>query len=255
MAETLDEFLKDLGTEESIVDKPLDIPQNTDEEPEKETPEIIKYELDENGYPKNRFGRRKRASDERLRDEVLQLNERVKVLSEVGKFKEEVGDDDLKKLDAIFGTDTAEKLAATNILKEALSGMSLKAKEAALKEIESREEKETGAQKEADDQVDDMLDYVEDEYKLDMSDENVRRGYVTLMEKMSPKDKDGDIKEFADRDAVAEAFVALQKRQDSGKARELAFRSMTRSGESQPSRLPQNAIDRFMEENGLQGSW
>lgn len=256
MADTLEEFLKDLSPkEESILDKPL-IPEKTDKEPEKETPEIIKYELDEDGYPKNRFGRRKRAGDERLRDEVLQLTERVKVLSEVGKFKEEVGDDDLKKVEAIFGTDTAEKLAATNILKEALSGMSEKAKKAALEEIDSREQEETGAQKEADDEVDDMLDRVEDDYKLDMSDENTRRGFITLMEKMSPKYKDtDDIKEFADPDAVAEAYLALQKRSGSSRARELADRSMTRSGESQPSVLPQNAIDRFMEEKGLAGNW
>lgn len=243
--DTLDEFLKDLGTEESIVDKSL-VPEET--EPEKDNEEIEERR-------KNRYTRRREAEAQRLRDENLQLNERVKVLSELGKFKEEVGDDDLKKVEAIFGTDTPEKLAATNILKEALSGMSEKAKQAALKELDSRGEQETEAQKEADGEVDSMLEQVEDDYGLDMSDDNVRNGFLTLMEKMSSKYDDGNIKEFADYDAVAETYVTLQKRQGSGKARELANRSMTRSGESQPSKLPQNAIDRFMEENGLTGNW
>lgn len=249
----LNSFLKELGIpEESLLDKPL-----TETEPEKEGTENKGKiaEVDEDGYPKNRQGRRKRQHDEDLRNEVLQLNERVKVLSELGRFKEEVGDDPLKKIEAIFGTDTPEKLAATNLLKEALTGIKESAKSDVIKEWESREGQETEAQKEADDEVETMLEQVEDEYGLDMSDDNVRRGFITLMEKMSSKHDDGNIKEFADADAVAETYVALQKRQGSSKAKELSSRSMTHSGESQPSRLPQNAVDRFMEENGFQGNW
>ena len=239
MAE-LDSFLKDLGVpEESFLDKPL-----TGTEPEKE-------EVKDDEVFKNRYTRRKEKEAARLRDEVIALNERVKVLSEVGKFREEVGDDALKKVEAIYGTDTPEKLAATNLLKEAL----LNIKEDTLREIDSRGERETEAQKEADSEVDDFLDRVEEDYNLDMSDDNVRKGYITLMEKMSSKYEDGNIKEFADPDAVAETYLALQKRQSSGRAQELASRSMTRSGESQSSKLPQNAIARFMEENGLTGSW
>lgn len=241
--DTLDEFLK--GVEgKSIVDKSL-VPEET--EPEKDNAEIEERK-------KNRYTRRREAENQRLRDENFQLNERVKVLSEVGKFKEEVGDDDLKKLDAIFGTDTAEKLAATNILKEALSGLPEKAKQAALKEIDARGEQETEAQKEADSEVDEFLEKAADE-GLDIDDDNVRGGLITLMERMSKKYPDGNVKEFADDDGVIDAYKELQKRSSSNKARELASRSMTRSGESQPSKLPQNAIDRFMEENGLTGNW
>ncbi len=243
MADTLDDFLGGLK-DESILDKPLTV--EPEEEPEKET-------ADEE-VKKNRYTRRREAEAQRLRDENIQLNERVKVLSEVGRFKEEVGEDDLKKVEAIFGTDTPEKLAATNILKEALSGLTEKAKRETLRELESREEEESGAQAEADDEVDEFLEMAEDE-GLDVEDENTRRGLLTLMERMSRKYNDGNIKEFADPEAVVETYKELQKRQSSTKARELASRSMTRSGESQPSKLPQNAIDRFMTENGLTGNW
>lgn len=254
MADELSDFLKDLGVpEESILDKPLDLEEKTDEAHENESP-VRKVELDEDGYPKNRQGRRKRAKDDELRQEITQLNERVKTLSELGKFKEEVGDDDLKKVEAIFGTDTAERLAATNLLKEALIGMSEKAKVAALQEIESREEKESGAQKEADDEVNEFLNVAKEE-GLDILDDNTHKGLITLMERMSKKYDDGNIKEFADHEAVIETFKELQKRSGSTRAKELASRSMTQSGESQPSKLPQNAIERFMEENGLTGSW
>lgn len=245
MAE-LDEFLKSIKPEESIFDKPLDVTPET-EEPEKDI-------AAEEEIKKNRYTRRREAEAQRLRDENLQLNERVKVLSELGKFKEEVGDDPLKKIEAIFGTDTPEKLAATNLLKEAISGMSDRAKAEALQEIDSRGEKETEAQKEADDEVDGFLETAEDE-GLDIEDESTRKGLITLMERMSSKYSDGNVKEFADPEAVIETYKELQKRQSSGKARELASRSMQRSGESQPSKLEQTAIERYMSENGLQGNW
>lgn len=248
MSDTLEEFLKGIETpEESLLNKPLI--------EEKDTPEEEEISLETEQRLKNRLMRKKEKEADRLRDEVTQLNERVKVLSELGKFKEEVGDDTLKKVEAIYGTDTAEKLAATNLLKEALADIKRQAKEETMSALGARETEETEAQKEADSEVDEMLEQVEDEYGLDMSDDNVRNGYITLMEKMSRKYDDGNIKEFADPDAVADVYLTLQKRQGSTKAKELASRSMQRSGESQPSKLPQNAVDRFMEENGLTGNW
>jgi hypothetical protein len=247
----VNQFLKDLsGEEQSIVDKPL---ITGDEEPGKETPRRM-VELDEDGYPKNRQGRRKRAQDEGLRSEIAQLTERVKVLSEVGKFREEVGEDHLSKVEAIFGTNTPEKLAATNLLKEALQGMSDKAKAEAIKELETRSEKQTEsereAQKEADGEVNEFLETAEDE-GIDISDDNVRSGLITLMERMSKKYDDGNIKEFADAENVVEVFKELQKRTGSSRAKDLASRSMARSGESEPSKLPQNAIDRFVQDAGI----
>lgn len=240
----LDSFLKGLeGEGESILDKPL-----IETEPAKEDTEVEEKK-------KNRYTRRREAEAQRLRDENIQLNERVKVLSELGKFKEEVGDDYLKKAEALFGTDEPNKLAATNLLKELLKDAEDRAEKRFESKLNSRDSEATEAQKEADNEVDEMLEQVEDEYGLDMSDDNVRNGFITLMEKMSSKYNDGNIKEFADPDAVADVYVALQKRQGSTKARELASRSMQRSGESQPSKLPQNAVDRFMEENGLTGNW
>jgi len=237
----LTDFLKEAGGE-SILNKPL----VTDEAPEKETPdEEIK---------KNRYTRRREAEAQRLRDENIQLNERVKVLSEVGKFREEVGDDPLKKIEAIFGTDTPEKLAATNLLKEAISGMSDRAKAEALQEIDSRGEQESEAQKEADDEVDEFLETAEDE-GLDIDDDNTRKGLITLMERMSSKYNDGNVKEFADPEAVIETYKELQKRQGSSKAKDLASRSMTRGGESQPSQLEQSSVERFMAEHGLNRRW
>ena len=245
-------FLKELAGEqpESILDKPLDLGTPADEEAEKPAP-VKRYELDEDGYPKNRLGRRMRSQDEERANEIQQLNERVKQLSEVDRFKQEVGDDHLKKVEAIFGTDTPEKLAATNLLKEALQGMTERAKAETLREIGQEREVETKAQREADNEVDEFLEMAREE-GLNVDDDNVDAGLRTLMGRMSSKYPDGNIKEFADPEAVIETYKELQKRGGSSRARELADRSLTRSGESQPSTLPQNAIERYMKENGLE---
>lgn len=247
----LENFLKDLGaSEESIVDKPLVEPPAPEKEGEDNEEKVFK----------NRYTRRKEQEAQRLRDEVSQLTERVKILSEADKLKQDVGDDYKKLLEPIFGTagedgkyDPKRELATKNLI-AAFEGMKESVKKEFFADIESRQGQETEAQKEADSEVDEFLEIAEDE-GIDVSDDNVRSGLITLMERMSKKYEDGNIKEFADNEAVIETFKELQKRQDSSKARELASRSMTRSGESQPSKLPQNAIDRFMEENGLTGSW
>jgi hypothetical protein len=240
----LTDFLKEAGKEESIFDKPLTV----------EAPESKEEAPDEEQIKKNRYTRRREAEAQRLRDENLQLNERVKVLSELGKFKEEVGDDPLKKVEAIYGTDTAEKLAATNLLKEALADVKRQAKEETMSALGAKEVEETEAQKEADDEVDGFLEAADDE-GLDIEDENTRKGLLTLMERMSSKYNDGNVKEFADPEAVIETYKELQKRSGSGRAKDLASRSMTRSGESQPSTLEQSVVERFMAENGLNRKW
>ena len=128
------------------------------------------------------------------------------------------------------------------------------AKEEALKEIDSRGEQESEAQKEADNEVDGFLEAAEDE-GLDIDDDNTRKGLLTLMERMSSKYNDGNVKEFADPEAVIETYKELQKRSGSGRAKDLASRSMTRGGESQPSQLEQSAVERFMAEHGLNRRW
>ncbi len=250
----LNSFLKEFQQPtDTVLDKPLET--KTDEEPEKETP-VRRVELDEDGYPKNREGRRKRQEDERLRDEVTQLNERVRVLSEADKFKADVGDDYKKLLEPIFGNadekgnyDPKRELATKNLI-AAFEAMKESSKKEFLAEIESRNSEETKAEREADGEVNEFLDLAEDE-GLDISDDGTRNGLITLMERMSKKYDDGNIKEFADSEAVIETFKAFQKRGGSDRAKELADRSMTRSGESQPSKLQSDAVTRFMEDNGF----
>lgn len=236
-------FLKSLeGEQESILDRNLEIESPDGKEPE--DVEQTEQKL------KNRRERRMAAQNQQIREENIALNERVKVLSEVGKFREEVGDDSLKEVEAIFGTDTPEKLQATNILKKALSGMSESAVEKALDKIEQQRSGESQALIQEEKNLDTILDSVEDDYGIDMSNDSNRKGFLTLLERLSPKDKNGDIIEYADADTTAEVYLSRKER-SSGRAKDLASRSMTRSGESQPSKLEASSNEKYLKSLGV----
>jgi hypothetical protein len=239
----VEDFLKDTKqSDESVLDR--DIATEA-------TPEKVEDKVDDE-QSKNRAYRRMESKYQREREAGIAMAERIKVLSEVGKFREDVGDDSLKEVEAIFGTDTAEKLAATNILKKALSGMGEKAKQAALEALDSRQTGETKAQREAEDEIDAGIEEAEDETGLDLSEGSAdRQGFLTLVERLAKKDRDGNIVEYPDFATAAEVYQQRKERPSSSRARELASRSMTRSGESQPSKLEQTAQERYLQENGL----
>lgn len=233
------EFLKDLDVEnkDDVFDKPL-----TEAEPEKEEPE----EEDDKVAP-NRYWRRMKQKVDQYKDETIALNERIKVLSEVNKFREDVGDDPLKEVEAIFGTDTPEKLSATTILKKALSGMSESAVNKALEKIQEQREKESQAVRDEENAIEKGLERLEDEENADFSNPTERKAFLNLLEKLSPKDSDGNIKEYADFGATYEIFE--KSKEKSTRAKELASRSMTHSGASKESKLEDDALSRFIREN------
>jgi hypothetical protein len=232
----LDEFK---GSEKDVfADRTVELPENDGTESDSEL---------------MRQNRKNRRLDQRLKEaEILnaQLNERIKVLSEVGKFKQEATDDDLAEIDRIYGTDTPEHIAAGNILKKALRSREENAVQKALERIQSERTDDAQEQREEDKAVDDIEERIEDEYGIDMSNQSDRSSYFALMERMSPKDQDGNVKEYADPDAVAETFLRLKERANS-RRQELSARSMTRSGQSQPSRIQEDAMERWIQENDL----
>jgi hypothetical protein len=200
---------------------------------------------------KNRAFRRLEQKYQEEREASIALNERLKVLSEVGKFRDDVGDDTLKEVEAIFGTDTPEKAQATNILKKALSGMSETAVERALERFNASREDESGAVRTDDRTLDRYDEHWEDEYGIDMSDDNVRRGMYALTERLSSKDEDGNIREYADPDGVAEMFLAQREKASNSRAKELASRSSQRGGASSGSKIEQDAMERALKDAGI----
>lgn len=251
MSEQID-FLKDLEIkpEDDVLEQPLT----------EETPEESKQDDTEEPEVKLK-NRRERRLFERLENrgkEVSALAEEVVKLRNVVEsqnLRQNSGDAEyLKKVERIFGDATPEAREATEILKEALRGVHETARKEVLDEAVNRIEKSRTAESEAvaqeEDRLDEILDHVEENYGIDMDNEAERKGFLSLLEKISPKDKEGNIIEYADPDSTAEIYKS-RKETSSNRAKELAGRSMVRGGATGESKLQSDSIERYLKEEGI----
>lgn len=235
-----DKFLKDLesGEEKTILDLPLE-PEKVEEAVEKD---------DEPEF-RNRRERRLAAKLQQERESSIRLAERLATLSEAQKSKEDASEDYLRSVEKIYGTDTPEAVAATELLKSALKGVAEKSKREALEEwrLEQRKAKEE-EQKELE-TLDNMVDELEDTYNVELTPTQ-KKGYFQLLEKMSPKDENGHVIAYADPNSVWDVFQERIKKTDN-RAKELSNRSMVQSGASQGSKLTDDSHARYLRENGI----
>lgn len=222
-----------------LVSEPETVPEEkVDEEPEED--------------PKNRTERRLREKLDKERIANIELNARLSTLSEVQKLRESAPDDYLSSVEKIYGTDSPEATAATELLKTALRSVEERAKNSALEEFRSERAREQEEVRQASERLDSFIEEIEDEHNVTFSPQ-MQKSYFTLLEKMSPKDSDGNIVEYADPHAVYEIFSEkLQKRTDS-KAKDLASRSMVSGNSGSASVIEDDAAKRLLREAGIIG--
>ena len=245
MANETEEFLKDLDKNQAVdvLDAPL--------VPETETP--VKKEEEEE-RPKNRRERRLLEQNQRLREEAIDATARYQTLAEAKKVAETSSEeaDFLKMVEPIYGTTTPEGKAATELLKRALQNIHdsavQKAREGAGEVIEQERESESAEENEASETLDEMMEDVEDRFNVDFdSDQSARKGFLSLLEQVSPKDKEGNIVEYADPITTWKLYNSTREKQVS-RAKELAGRSLTSTGASPQSTLQEDAVWRILKE-------
>lgn len=226
---------------ENILDQPLNPEAPVVEE---ETTE------EEEETPKNRTERRLREKLERERIANIELNARLSALSEVQEFRKQGNDDYLASVEKIYGTDSPESQAATELLKNALRSVEERAKSSALEEFRQERQREQEEVRRASETLDNFIEEIEDTHGVSMNSQ-MQKSYFSLLEKMSPKDSDGNIIEYADPHAVYEIFSEkLQKRTES-KAKELAGRSMVNGSSGSSSVIEDDAAKRLLREAGI----
>lgn len=226
-----DEFLKDLEPQEDPVDA-FDAPLQPEEKPKEEV--VMKKGDDEDDVPEAAKNRRHRRLEEKLRDEResnIALAAKLEVISEAKKFTGENADY-LKGVERIYGTDSPEALAATELLKTALQGVEKRATETALEQFRREQQASIAAEKEASKRLNSMLEEIEDEFNVDLTSpkaEDTRKAFFRHLEKLSPKDSNGDILHYADHFAVWENLrdkASNAKRDENTRAKDLSARSM-----------------------------
>ncbi|MDE2015917.1 MAG: hypothetical protein KGI72_05340 [Patescibacteria group bacterium] len=199
--------------------------------------------------------RRDRRIEERLRKERetnIALNERLRTLSESreARDKDETG---YSTIDRIWGNETPEAREAAEILRKNLEAAEERAYKRAITDFETKQREEREALAKEEDNVQQMLDDVEDSYPAaDFSNREIRRGFLTLLEKVSPKDGSGNVSEYADPYTVWELYDS-QRAKAQSKAKEYANRGMTRSegAAANEKSIQEKETENYLKENDL----
>lgn len=217
-----------------------------------EQPVTQKVDEDPTGdlTPKNRRERRLAEKLETERKAAIELAERLQKLEQAKETRE--SPDYIKSIERIYGTETPEAREATELLKHALLNLEESASERAYNRLAEEQRERERAQKEAETQLTSMLEDIEDSYNVDLlENEAVRTSYLKLLEKMSPKDRDGNILEYADHHAVWEVFQTKRADKQQNRAKDLANRTMEGSGTANDTKLQDDVMQRFLRENGI----
>ncbi len=196
----------------------------------------------EGGEP--RKNRRHRRLEEKLQSEReanIALAERVKVLAEVGKVSRET-EIDPRLVRAFGATEDGKPTELTRLMNDIILDNRDQAKTLALKEFESRQAEAQKKQAEFDKFVGDELEYLEDQYKTDLTSDapaarKARREFLELVQKVSPKDDNGEITGWADFDTTFDLYQKTKSDKAAPssveKQKEIAARTMQRPGSGQ----------------------
>jgi hypothetical protein len=239
----LDEFNKPHNEDPfAFLEQPTEKPV-VEEKPE-ETPE--------NGAPEPR-NRRERRLAEKLqaeREASIALAAKLDAITQAQTSRNSEEAEFLSVAERIYGTTTPELREATELLKTALLGVKEEAKREALAEYQKIRQQEQEAVSKAEQRIDSLLEDLEDEYNVDLTSGAHRTEFLKLMEKMSPKDNDGNIVEYADHHAVWEIYQEKMNKRAPNPAKDLAARSVTQSAGAKDTATDEANI-RWLKENGI----
>jgi hypothetical protein len=136
----------------------------------------------------------------------------------------------------IYG-DTPESRTAWALQKEMFDDVAKNARDSALQEFEARQKAEKDEAARFESFIDAELEDIEDEHNVDVTSDapaarKARREFLELVTELSPKDEHGNITAYADFGAAWKQYAARKagKPADNSRQKELADRSMARSG-------------------------
>ena len=240
----VDKFFEGLPTEDK---KPQNIFDDKKVEAESVQDKADTKEEDEDSGP-NRRERRRLAKEQAERESNIILAERLRAatekIEELDKTSRVAKESDVDpRLVRIFGTGEKETELAklfTGLLSETKEG----AREEALREIASLEESSKAEVEKAEETIDTQLEAIEDAYGIDITSNTAqatkaRTQFLSLVERLSPKDDEGNITEFADFQTAYELYQdKYADKVDNSRQKEIASRSMTRSSSSASTQRP-----------------
>lgn len=153
--------------------------------------------------------------------------------------KEHVGiSDDEIYYSELIGNDTPEKVAMIRRSIARDEAFLKQAEERAFNRLSQKEQEERLADKEAEDELESAFDTIEETFDVDITSNNPiakknRQEFVAFVEKIAPKDRNGDIVDYPDMTSAWETFQDIKKATPTpNRAKDLASRSMARTSEA-----------------------
>lgn len=222
------EFLGEFSNEETKVnpfEDNLKDPFNQEETPE----EVVVEDKEEKPLPFNKDPKIQRF----IEKEISKRLQDIKVEQPVAKVDEE--DDFYARL---IGNDTPEKVAMIKEYKAREQRLLEQAEERAFNRLSQKEQEALRAEQEAEQELENAFESIEETYQVDITSNSplakkTRQEFVTFVEKIAPKDKNGDIVDYPDMQSAWETFSEIKKATSTpSRAKELASRSMARSSEA-----------------------
>lgn len=222
--------------------------------------EVPAKDTEEEEGRKNRRHRRLEEQLTKERESNIALSERIKALSESQDFAREFikkdRDEDLDPdLIRVFG-ETPEGREIARIMEKKMESMTVKAKREALEEFQEQRKKEDSEVKQYESLIDSQIEAIEDEYNVDLTSTNptakkARKEFLDMIVKLSPKDEEGNITNYADFSSTFEVYQSTIEKPNASRNKELASRSMQKSGQADTAQLEDDATRNYLKSIGI----
>ncbi len=248
----LDDFLGNVNNDFSQNDEknPLEV-ESTEEHLEETTQEV---EEKEEKLPFNKDPKVQRFIEKELSKRLAGIEERINQVSNKGD-KDEEEDDFYVRL---IGNDTPEKIAFIKEAKLREERREQRAAETAYQKLLEEKQREEAEIKQVEETLYNSIEEIEENYGVDLTSKDpvvkkTRVDFLKYVEKVAPKDANGEILYLPDMNATFETFQELRKKASTaGRAKDLASRGTSRSGDvlSTPTqRITFDNIDELIKNN------
>jgi hypothetical protein len=212
-----------------------DIPQNNVPDffqvPEKEVETDDEDDLA--NVPESLKNRRHHRLERMLSEEKearIRAEAKAEAISDARKMSQESGVDE--ELVRLYGADNKEAIQ----LHQALLDRTLsKAEDNAVARMRAEQEREAEEVKRYENLIDTQFESIEDEYNVDLTSNapaarRARNDLIEMMNKLSPKDENGNITAYADFGAAWDILQSQKEKPDNTRNKDIASRGMTKSG-------------------------
>lgn len=224
----LDDFLGNVENDFSQdKENPLDV-EATEEHSEETTQEVEKEEK----LPFNKDPKVQRFIEKELSKRLAGIEERISKVTNQGEKQDE--DDFYVRL---IGNDTPEKLAFIKEAKAREDRREELAAERAYQRLVEEKQREESQEQEVEEMLTNSIEEIEEEFNVDLTSKDpvvkkTRVDFLKYVEKIAPKDANGEILYLPDMVSTFETFQELRKKASTNeRAKDLASRGTSRSGD------------------------